>query len=134
MITRSEVFSRVSSALKTEFGKDVFVVGERTATPSKFPCVWVVESDTYPMTRYMTIDCTDEQRMSMFEVQAFSNLSTGGTSQASALVECATKAFLRMGYRCMSNMPLDNSDPSIKRHTARFQRVIGGGDTLPPID
>ena len=132
MINSNDRFTRVSQALKTEFGSSTYVVGERVLTPTKYPCVWVVEMDTYPDQRYVKIDGSDSQRQSVFEVQAFSNLSSGGTSQVKKIIDKCTEEFLKMGYRCVTSMPVDNAnDATIKRHVARYRRIIGGADTLP---
>lgn len=130
MINSNEVFTRVRDALKTEFGTKTYVVGEFVDTPAQFPCVAIINRGEVPLTRYMTIDGTDEQHRSTFEIQAFSNLTSGGTTQAKQLVECALEEFKSMGFRATVNMPLDNADKSIKRHVARVTRVIGGGDTI----
>ena len=133
MINTNEVFTRVRDALKTEFGESTYVVGDFVATPSKFPCVSVIEIGNTPLLRYMDMSATDEQARSTFEIQAYSNLTSGGTTQTKKLIECATGEFKKMGYRVTINSPLENADKSIKRHVARVTRVIGGGDTLPTI-
>lgn len=130
MINTNEVFTRVSKAIKEEFGTSAYVVGEYVSTPSKFPCVCIIERGYTPLTRYMNLDATDEQVRSTFEIQAYSNLVNGGTTQARKLVECALEEFKRMGYRSTTNTPIDNVDSSLKRHVARVTRVIGGSDTL----
>lgn len=132
MINSNEVFTRISKKVKAEFGNSTFVVGERVVTPSKYPCVWVVEMDTYPDQRYINLDMADEQRQSIWEVQAFSNLTSGGTTQAKKLIECVTNEMKSMGYRCITSAPIDNAqDSSIKRHIARYRRILGGDDVLP---
>lgn len=127
-ISTNHVYSRIRDAIKSEY-PNAYVTSERIQAPSDFPCVEVVEMDTYPERTATTINLTDDQRRSVFEVQTFSNKAEGGTIEAKALADLATESFKAMGYRCTTLSPLVNAaDTSIKRYVARYTRLIGGGD------
>lgn len=135
MIVYTDVISAVSTAIKSftlsKYNADCYVVGTRLNKPPKFPCLWVVEIDDYSDSKSETLDFVDEQRRSVFELQSFSNLANGATLQAKAIIDEATKVMKSMGYRCKSKQPVDNAaDETIKRYVARFERFIGGGDTI----
>ena len=85
MISRNQIFTEIKNAIKQEY-PNAYVVGSRVPSPSAFPCVWVVEMDTYPTTQGTTLDLTDEQRQSVFEVQAFSNLDDVASLEVEKLV------------------------------------------------
>ena len=132
MISSNEIFTRISQALKTKYGSSTYVVGERVLTPSKYPCVWVVEMDTYPDSRYYALDNSDIQRQSVYEVQVFSNKSSGATTQVNEITDFITKEFAKIGFRCLTSIPVDNAnDQTIKRKASRYRRIIGDGDVLP---
>lgn len=130
-ITSNAVFTKVKTAITTEY-EGALCVSERLYAPPTFPCVWVIELDSYPTRNATTLDFSDEQVRSTFEIQVFSNLTTNGSGQAKEIINIAISAMRSLGYRCTLSSPVDNGmDASIKRHVARFTRFIGSGDTLP---
>ena len=131
MITKNAIFTKVKTAITTEY-TSAYCTSERLYAPSRFPCVWIVEIDTYPELANTALDFTDVQRRSDFEIQVFSDKQVGAATEAASIMSVAIAEMRRLGYRCTSSSPLDNGvDASIKRHVARFTRFIGGGDTLP---
>ena len=131
MITKNAIFTKVKTAITSEYS-GAYCVSERLYTPQKFPCVWIVEIDTYPEKSNLALDYSDVQRRSDFEIQAYSNLTSGAANQAASIIGTAIAEMKRLGYRCTMSAPIDNgADTSIKRHVARFTRFIGDGDTLP---
>ena len=131
MITEQEVFSNVAKAIRNKYEQRVYVANERLYIPPMFPCVSIVEIDTYSPSTAQTFDETDEMRRSVFEIQTYSNLVTGASIQAKELINECYKALRQMGYRMTTCHPVENyADASIKRYIARFDRKIGAGDTL----
>ena len=131
MITKNAIFTKVKTAITAQYS-GAYCTSERLYTPSTFPCVSIVEIDTYPELVSTALDFTDEQRRSDFEIQVYSNKSPGAATQAASIMAVAIAEMRRLGYRCTMSGPIDNgADASIKRHVARFTRYIGSGDTLP---
>lgn len=131
MITRNDIFDRVCDAILA-YDSEANVTAEPERAPASFPTVWVIDINWRPEERYTAIDLTDEQVRSNYEVQAFSAKDTGAFLEARDLIDVATAAFRELGYRCTYNSPVDNyEDETIARRVARYQRMIGGGDTLP---
>lgn len=133
MITRNEVFNRIATALREEYGaKNIYVVGERIYAPKQFPCVQLVEIGSVPDERYVNLDMSDEQRRSTFEVQVFSNKHATATIEAEEIATKIANQFRKLGYMCRMFEPVDNgADANVKRHIGRYTRLIGGGDALP---
>lgn len=129
-ITKNAVFSRIKAAITTQYS-GAYCTSERVSTSDKFPCVWIIEIDTYPEHSSLTLDYTDDQRRSDFEIQSFSNDRVDATGQAEDIINIAIATMKAMGYRCTTSRPLENGDVNIKRYIARFTRYIGSGDTLP---
>ncbi len=133
MITRNDVFNRIATELRNEYGNEnIYVVGERVYAPKQFPCVWVVEIESVPEERYTALDLSDEQRRSTFEIQVFSNKQDWASIEAEEIGAKVGALLRKMGYLCRTFEPIDNGmDANIKRHIGRYTRIIGGGDTLP---
>lgn len=130
MITDNQVYTKISKALKIEYS-DILVTAESTATPSKFPCVFIEEMDSYSLEQYETFSNDETHRESVFEVQAYSNKTSGAKQEIKEIVDFIHKEFRKLGYRCTTNRPVANADPSVKRRVARFTRIIGSEDKLP---
>ena len=132
-ITTNMVYTAIKGAIKDEY-PNVYATSEKVNIPSQFPCVEIVEIDTYPERNATTINLTDDQRRSVFEVQAYSNLQSGAALQARNIIDITTAKFRELGYRCTtSGAVLNAADTTIKRHVARYTRFIGGGDTLEEV-
>lgn len=133
MITKNAIFTRVKTAITAEYS-DAYCTSERLYTQTKFPCVSIVEIDTYPEKSSTALDFADEQRRSDLEIQAYSNKQSGAANEAANIISVATAELRHLGYRCTMSAPIDNgADTAIKRHVARYTRYIGGGDTLPTV-
>ena len=131
MITKNAIFTKVKTAITAEY-TDAYCTSERLYSPPNFPCVWIVEIDTYPELSSTALDFTDNQRRSDFEIQVYSDKKSGAATQAASIMAVAIAEMRRLGYRCTMSGAIDNGeDASIKRHVARFTRFIGSGDTLP---
>lgn len=134
MITKNDVFDWVCDAI-LDYNENANVTGEPNRSPDAFPTVWIIDINWTPELRYTSIDLTDEQVRSAYEVQAFSAKSVGAFLEARDLIDVATEAFRELGYRCTYNSPVENyEDETIARHVARYQRMIGGGDALPETE
>lgn len=130
MISKNAVYDRVAKAILAYSG-DAYVTSERVLAPSSFPCVWILEINSAPVQYATALDFSDEQRRSEFEIQAFAT-GDNASDDAEELISVATSAMRGMYYLCTGSGAVENyDDPSVKRHVARYTRVIGSGDTLP---
>ena len=108
-----------------------YVTSIREPIPKAMPCVQIQQLNKSRPVNYMTLDLTDRQYLSTFEAQIYSNAQDSALSEAYGLEEVIESAFNELGYRVTFCQPINNIDPSIFRLIARFERVIGIGDTLP---
>lgn len=123
------IYSETVKVVRKQFGSKMLCAPERINAPSSLPAMWMVESDTYPERRYTTLAFDDLQRRSTIEIQTFSNKPTGAMSQAKDIMEVVETELRKHYYRKTYCSPVDNqSDSTIKRMVARFERIIGGGD------
>lgn len=129
-ISANKIFTKVRTAVLASY-TGAFVTSEKLYAPSIFPCLELVEIDTYPDPSGINLCMTDTQRRSVFEAQAYSNLTSGANAEAKAIIEIVTTTLKGLGYRCTTQTPVPNaSDTSIKRYVARYTRVIGDGESL----
>jgi hypothetical protein len=125
MITDNEVYTYVANFIRERHG-EIYVTGSRVYKVAEFPCASIVCIDGTPFSE--TIDCTETNRRSTFEVNVYSNKTM---SDAKQIAEDIKLAFKECGYRCRVHSPLDNvNDLTIKRYVGSYTRVIGDGDSL----
>lgn len=125
MITDNEVYTYVANFIR-ERHREIYVTSSRVYKIAEFPCASIVCIDGTPFSE--TIDCTETNRRSTFEVNVYSNKTM---SDAKQIAEDIKLAFKECGYRCRVHSPLDNvNDLTIKRYVGSYTRVIGDGDSL----
>jgi hypothetical protein len=125
MITDNQVYTFVKNKVVAKYS-GAFVTGSRIYTTEQWPTVSIVCIDSTPISE--TIDFSESNRRSTFDVNVYSNNSL---TEAKKIATVVRNAFKECGYRCKVFEPLDNAlDPNIKRYVGRFSRAIGDGDTL----
>ena len=126
MITDNQAYTYIATNLRN-MGIGIHVTSERLYMVAEFPTVSIVCVDGTPVSG--TIDFTETNRRSTFEVNVYTNSTM---NEAKYISESIKKWFLNIGYRCRVFTPLDNvNDLTIKRYVGSYTRVIGDGDTLP---
>ena len=126
MITDNQVYTYIANSIRAKH-TGIYVTSSRVYQKAEFPCVSIVCIDGTPISE--TIDCTETNRRSTFEVNVYSNTTL---SDAKQIAEDIKSAFRECGYRCRVHTQLENvNDLTIKRYVGSYTRVIGDGDTLP---
>lgn len=94
----NEVFTAVATAIRKD-RSDVFVSGEYTRSPSKFPTVTLDEISN--VTVGALVDSSDEEKYSAltYRLQVFSNKTSGKKAEARALFVTADSVMLSLGFR-----------------------------------
>ena len=80
-LIENDVFTVVANKLRTELGaENIYVTGEYTPTPPKFPCVFLYEADNFNA----GFDGCNHEVVTgvMYEVEVFSNLKNGKKAEA----------------------------------------------------
>ena len=126
MITDNQVYTYIANSIRAKH-TGIYVTSSKVNKVAEFPCASIVCIDSTPVSE--TIDCTETNRRSTFEVNVYSNKTL---SEAKQIAEDIKSAFRECGYRCRVHSPLDNvNDMTLKRYVGSYTRVIGDGDTLP---
>ena len=84
----NEVFSAIASAVRTKYS-DAYVVGEYVKSPSKFPCVSVVEIDNSAYDNTQTSGSLENHASVTYEVNIYSNKTSGKKSEYPRAIDFA---------------------------------------------
>ena len=120
----NDVFTLVATKLRTEFGADnIYITGEYTRTPPKFPCVFLQEADNFNA----GYDGCNHEHITgvMYELEVYSNLENGKKTQAKNIAYVADKELTRLGFRRMSLQAIPNyEDATIYRLIGRYAASV----------
>lgn len=123
------VFGRIATRLRTKYANAdgspaIFVAGEITDTPARFPAVTVVEANNSVL-RSMRTDNVENAASVMYEVNIYSNLTGYRKSQAKEILQEIDAEFAEMGFtRTMANPVSNLQDATIYRIVARYEGVV----------
>lgn len=119
----STVFNKIAESLRNIYD-GIFVSGEYTDVPARFPAVTIVESDNAVVQRMRTINIENAVSL-MYEVNVYTNTEGYKKSEAKDIMETIDNEFVNLGFtRTMCN-PISNlSDARIYRIVARYTASV----------
>ena len=117
----NEIFTELKRLLTSEYS-GIFVTGEYTPVPDKFPCVFIEEADNFTV----SLNGSNQGEVSavMFEINVFSNLQTGRKSQCKKIIKTIDDFMTLRGFMRTSCMPTPNMDITVYRMTARYEAEV----------
>lgn len=128
--TNNAIFTAIRNAVKAEYA-DANCVQMYTPTPAKFPTVFAREIGHFTPQQAWTLTNAQDISERTWEVQVFSNLSTGSKEQAYEILDICKNVMRGLYFIETFEQPIDQQDKSIYCLVARFRRVIGGGEDMP---
>ena len=120
----NEVFDRVATRVREQF-PNIFMVGEYVKSPSSFPAVSLMEMDN--SVRDDTADSgSDENHVNvMYEVNVYSNKTTGKKSECKAIMALIDEEMTAMGFVRSTLTPVPNEyDSTIYRMVGRYRAAV----------
>lgn len=120
----NEVFDRVATRVREQF-PDIFMVGEYVKSPSSFPAVSLMEMDN--SIRESTVDSGSNENHTnvMYEVNVYSNKTTGKKSECKAIVALIDQEMSAMGFVRSTLTPVPNEyDSTIYRMVGRYRAAV----------
>ena len=120
----SAVFNRVVTKVR-EVYPDIFMTGEYVKSPPSFPAGSLVEMDN--STRIETIDSGSNENHAnvMYEVNVYSNKTTGKKSECKAIMALIDEEMLAMGFSRSTLTPVPNeNDSTIYRMVGRYRATV----------
>lgn len=103
------------------------------ATPSKFPTVFAREIGHFTPAQTQTLTNQQDVYETTWEVQIFSNLTSGAKEQAYKLMAAVKTALRGLYFLEVSETPIDNANAKYYTLIARYRRVIGSGEEFPVV-
>lgn len=119
-----ELFSNIASRVRAVYPK-VYIVGEYVKSPPSFPCVSLIEMDNSVYERTQTSDGDENHSQLMYELNVYSNKSTGKKAECKAIVSLVDEIMLGYGFTRTMLQPIPNmDDATIYRMLARYTAVV----------
>ena len=120
----NEVFDSVATAVHNEY-PGACVVGEYVKSPSQFPCVSIVEIDNTAYDSTQTSGCLENHADVTYEVNIYSNKTSGKKSECKAIASLIDTEFEALGFSRTMLQPIPNvDDATIYRMTGRYRGVV----------
>ena len=116
-----ELFQLVATALRKKF-PGIYVIGAELAdTPSKFPAVSFVQTNSTTKSQYATFHRLENVVGEDYKAEVYSNLSQGKEAQTKEIVAFISDLLAGFGYERTFCEMVPNSDSTINRRMARFR-------------
>jgi len=118
-----KIFTDVATVLRTAYS-GIFVTSEYVPVPPRFPAVSIVEADNRVVEEMRTLHIENAARV-MYEVQIFSNKTSGKKAEAKAIAETVDDFFSSIGFtRTFKNQVPNMNDATIYRIVCRYEAII----------
>lgn len=118
----------------TEVRKDhpgLYMVGEYVKSPSKFPCVSLIETDNQVYRASRDSSNIENHVQVMYEVNVYSNKSTGKKAECKEIIGSVDKQMETLGFTRVVLTPIPNeADATIYRMTARYRAIVSKDNTI----
>lgn len=120
----NQVFTLVADALRAAH-PGVFVTGEYVKAPPSFPCVMIELRDNSTYRPTQDTSTLENHATILFEINAYSNKTSGKKSECKALMQTLDEVFLSIGFDRQACSPTPNyADATIYRMTARYIAIV----------
>lgn len=125
----NEIFTKIVTELRSQF-PDINVYGEDVRTPSSFPCVSIVEADNYALTNTRDSGSNENHAVLMYEVNVYSNRTSGKKSECKAILAIIDCLLVGMGFTRTMKNPVTMDDATIYRMISRYTAIVSKNQTI----
>lgn len=120
----NEVFDSVATTVRAKY-PNIHMVGEYVKTPPKFPSVSIVEMDNQSYQRTEDSGNVENHASLMYEVNIYSNKTTGKKSECKAIASLIDEQMLALGFARIMLQPIPNlDDATIYRMVGRYSAIV----------
>lgn len=120
----NEIFDIMAKAVRAKY-PDAYVVGEYVKSPSRFPCISIVEIDNSVYDRTQSSGSLENHADVTYEVNIYSNKSSGKKSECKAIASLLDNEFATLGLSRTMLQPIPNlDDATIYRIVGRYRGVV----------
>ena len=126
----SAVFNAVATKVREQF-PDIYMVGEYVKSPSSFPAVSFVEMDNAVRTDTLDSGSGENHANVMYEVNVYSNKTTGKKSECKAIIALIDQEMLALGFVRATLTPVPNmNDSTIYRMVGRYRATVSADNKI----
>ena len=125
----NELFTTVATALRAAYS-GITVESITTYSPSKFPCVCIEETDNYSLTSTRDTASNDNHAVVVYEVNVYSNKTSGRKSEAKAILNTVDGIMNDLGFTRLARTPINMDDATKYRLFARYRAAISNDKTI----
>lgn len=126
----NNIFAAVAVPLREKYGRDqngkykIWVSGESTDIPARFPAVTIEEKDNYVYTRASTTKIENAANV-MYEVNVYTNRVGYKKQDAQEIMSLIDEILSGLMFTRTMMQPIDNlSDATIYRMVARYKATV----------
>ena len=124
------VFNTVATKVREVF-PDIYMVGEYVKSPSSFPAVSLVEMDNAVRTDTIDSGSNENHANVMYEVNVYSNKTTGKKSECKAIIALIDQEMLALGFVRATLTPVPNmNDSTIYRMVGRYRASVSADNKI----
>jgi hypothetical protein len=118
------VFHSVVTKVREQY-PNIYMVGEYVKSPSSFPAVSLVEMDNAIRTDTIDSGSNENHANVMYEVNVYSNKTTGKKSECKAIIALIDREMLALGFVRATLTPVPNmNDSTIYRMVGRYRATV----------
>ena len=120
----NEIFNILATAVREKY-PDSYIVGEYVKAPARFPFVSIVEIDNTAYDRTQTNSSFENHADITYEVNIYSNKTSGKKSECKAIASLIDNEFATLGFSRTMLQPIPNvDDATIYRMLGRYRGVV----------
>ena len=124
------VFNTVATKVREQF-PDIYMVGEYVKSPSTFPAVSLMEMDNATRTDTIDSGANENHANVMYEVNVFSNKTTGKKSECKTIIALIDQEMLALGFVRATLTPVPNmNDSTIYRMVGRYRATVSADNKI----
>lgn len=123
------ILREVTEAVQAEYS-NCDVLSYNPDVISKFPCVTVVEKDNSTYRRSQDNTSSENHAELVYEIQAYSNNSSGKKEEAKKILALADEAMLSNNFTRTLKSELPNADRSVYRLYASYTAIASKGTDI----
>lgn len=121
----NEIFTLVAKKLRSAYA-DIFVTGEYTRQPSKFPAVTLDEIENVAVGELLDSSHQEKYSALTYRLQVFSNRESGKKAEARKIFATADQKMRQLGFRRISYTTTPEIyESTIYSITATYEAIVG---------
>lgn len=126
----NEIFTLVAKKLRSSYA-DIFVTGEYTRQPSKFPVVTLDEIENVAAEELMDSSHQEKYSALTYRLQVFSNRESGKKAEARKIFATADQEMRQLGFRRISYTTTPEIyESTIYSITATYEAIVGSDGVM----